>query len=130
MIKVDIGDVVLIDYVTFDKKIDTGIFVVMYHEATDIPTSNNFTAIKISSEKYCYSVPLMKKYLPFLHHNSFMNCNQQFRFLERQVKAVIGKITPYYFNKMYQQINSYIKSVSDILLVHIGQEELFEEFKK
>lgn len=125
--RVNIGDVVLIDYITFEGEKETGLFTVVYHEASDIRISTNFTAIKVSSEKYCYNVNLEKKYLPFLNHDSFLNCNQFFRFREDQVNGILGRLTPYYLNKTLQQTKNYFKKIVDGLILNIGKDNLFRD---
>lgn len=125
--RVNIGDVVLIKYRTFTDELVVGIFAVIYHETYDVVTSTNFTAIKLSTEDGCYQIKLEKKYLRFLDHDSYLNCNAQFKFREDQVLKLIGKLSPYYLNKVLQQTRNYQKKIEKQLVSSIGEDKLFRE---
>ena len=128
--RVNVGDVVLIKYRTFKDVLTTGLFVVIYHECYDEPTSINFTGIKIATDEYCYQVPLQAQYLTFLDHDSFLNVNAQFRFIEDQVFKIVGRLSPYYLNKLLQQQRNYNKRIESQLIDTIGEQNLFEYNKK
>lgn len=120
--RVNVGDVILVKYMNFDGEITLGLFVVCYHEYSDNPISTNFTAIKVCTHSGCYQIKLLKFYLPFLDHDSFLNCNMQFRFREDQVLKICGRLTTYYNNKMLQQLLSYQKSMNEGLRKLIGDD--------
>lgn len=118
--RVNVGDVILAKYMNFDGEITLGLFTVCYHESGDNPSSSNFTAIKVCTKSGLYQIKLLKQYLPFLEHDSFLNCNMQFRFREDQVIRICGRLTPYYNNKMLQQIMSYQNTMNKQLQSLIG----------
>lgn len=126
--RVNVGDIVLAKYLDFDLDIQTAMFVVCYHESYDVRTSSNFTAIKISSNEGCYQIPLLKEYLPFLNHDSFLNCSTMFRFREDQVLKRVGELTPYYLNKMLQQTSNYYRRMSKQITEAIGDHNMFKDF--
>lgn len=128
--RVNVGDVILHDYLDFDGQIQTAMFVVCYHECFDTVVSGNFTAIKISTNKQCYQVHLLKEYLPFLNHDSFLNCNTMFRFREDGVQKIVGRLTPYYLNKMLQQTQNYFNKMKKEITDVIGPNNLFKDFSK
>lgn len=128
--RVNVGDVILARYMDFEGQVETAMFVVAYHECYDVPISNNFTAIKISSKSYCYQIPLLKEYLTFLDHDSYLNCNMQFRFREEQVLRIVGRLTPYYLNKLLQQTNNYYEKMKKQITETIGEHNLFVDFSK
>lgn len=111
--RVNVGDVIWAPYLDFQGEIKNAMFVVCYHECNDISTSTNFTAIKISSNPACYQILLQKQYLPFLAHDSYLNCNMQFRFREDQVVSIAGRLNSYYISKMNQQISHYYDAMSN-----------------
>lgn len=104
--RVSVGDIVLLPFLNFKQETVTGLFLVIYHEASDgNKSSGDFTAIKVSSHEYFYGIPLLKKFLPFLAKDCWVNCNQQYRFQETSVKNIIGRINnPSMFNIMQQVI--------------------------
>lgn len=124
--RVNVGDVVLIDYANFAGDVVQGVFVVTYHEAMDDRSSNNFTAIKISTNEYLYQIKLEKSYLPFLEHDSYMNCNQFFRFREQQVRGILGRLTLYYMNKMMVQLQNHFNRWETGLIKVIGVGNVFQ----
>lgn len=128
--RVNVGDVLLINYMDFEEEIKTAMFVVCYHECYDNLTSGNFTAIKISSHPMCYQVKLLQEYLPFLTHDSYLNCNQMIRFREDQVQGIVGRLTPYYLNKMLQQTQNYFCKMKNEITQVIGPNNLFKDFSK
>ena len=120
--RVDIGDVVLLPFANFDGSMTTGLFLVLYHEAHDGDrASTNFTGVKISSHEYHYSIPLEKMFLSFLHHDSFVNCNQQHRFQESQVIRRIGMVNRPSMFAIASQIKNYHYKVSKQLDSFIGE---------
>lgn len=122
-----IGDIVEIDFMNIEGKIENGIFVIIYLESADIPNSLNFTALKVSSREYCYQVLIKKEYVPYLEHDSYINCNQMFRFHFKQVKNLLGSVSPYYLNKIIQQTGNYFKSIEDGLFISIGRDNIFSD---
>lgn len=128
--RVNVGDIILAKYLDFGGEVETAMFVVCYHECYDIRTSTNFTAIKISSNEGCYQIPLLKEYLTFLNHDSFLNCNMMFRFREDQVIKRVGELTPYYLNKMLQQTSNYFMKMQKQITNIIGENNLFVDFSK
>ncbi len=128
--RVNVGDIVLAVYRDFNQELKKAYFVVCYHECYDIPTSTNFTAIKISSEERGYGILLQPEYLPFLSHNSYLNCNIQFTFRESEVLKVMGHLTPYYLNKLLQQTKNYNNKMSKQITEMIGEHNLFKDFSK
>lgn len=126
--RVDVGDVILAEMLDFNKEIKVAMFVVCYHESYDDYTSNNFTAIKISSEEHCYQIKLLKEYLPFLNHDSFLNCNSVFRFREQQVIGKVGRLNAFYLNKVLQQTQNYYNKMKEQIIRVIGPNNLFEDF--
>lgn len=128
--RVNVGDIILTKYLDFDGEVQTAMFAVCYHECYDDVTSNNFTAIKISTNEQCYQIPLLKEYLTFLNHDSFLNCNMMFRFREDQVLKIVGRLTPYYLNKMLQQTGNYFKKMEKEITDVIGPNNLFKDFSK
>ena len=127
--RVNVGDIVLIKYMNFDGEITLGLFAVNYHECKDHPISTNFSAIKVCTKPGCFQVNLLKRYLPFLEHDSFLNCNMQFRFREDQVLKICGRLTTYYLNKMLQQVVSYQCSTNRQLQDLIGA-SIFPDVKE
>lgn len=128
--RVNVGDIILAKYLDFDEEVQTAMFVVCYHECGDVRTSNNFTAIKVSSNPQCYQIPLKTEYLKFLKHDSFLNCNMMFRFREDQVIKIVGRFTPYYLNKLLQQTSNYFNRMRLQITEMIGENNLFEDFSK
>lgn len=126
--RVNVGDVVLAKYMNFDGEISFGLFAICYHECYDNPVSTNFTAIKVCTRSGCYQINLLKRSLPFLEHDSFLNCNMQFRFREDQVLKICGRLTPYYCNKMLQQVMNYNSAMNKQLQDLIG-DDIFEDLK-
>lgn len=124
--RVNVGDLVLLEYTNFMGENVNGLFAVIYHESMDNISSSNFNAIKVSTNEYLYQVKLETEYLPFLHHDSYLNCNQVFRFRENQVINILGRLTTYYLNKTLQQINNYNKQVEDGIVRMIGVDRVFE----
>lgn len=125
--RVNVGDVVLCEYMDFEGEVRQGIFIIIYHDCIANPLSNNFTALKISSKPYLYQLKLEKKYLPFLDHDSWVNCNNLFRFREDKVQFIIGRLTNYYKNKVLQQTVNYHEAVVESLVQSIGAENVFED---
>lgn len=125
--RVNVGDVVLCEYRNFDGEVKQGIFIVVFHDSIDKPISNNFTALKISSKPYLYQLKLERNYLPFLDRDSWVNCNNVFRFREDKVIAIIGRLTVYYKNKVLQQMINYNNRMVESMRNSIGVENLFEE---
>lgn len=105
--RVNVGDVILARYMDYNGVVKDGIFAVIYHECIDEITSTNFTALKVCTNERCYQVPLQTDYLPFLDHDSYINCNMQFRFCESQVLDVMGKLNSYYLHRISNQLVSY-----------------------
>ena len=50
--RVNEGQCVLLNYRTFEGVENLGLFMVLYHEATDKKNSNNFIDLKIYSPEY------------------------------------------------------------------------------
>ena len=123
--RVNVGDVIVLKYRTFENKEAVGIFAVVYHEAEINKLSTCFSAIKISTESCLYQIKLSKEYVPFLKHDSYLNCNTQFKFIEDQVHKIIGRLNPFYLNKIIQQTRSYQKDMEKQLIQHIGKNDLF-----
>jgi hypothetical protein len=127
--RVNVGDVVRInEYRRFDGTIDTkAMFVVLRHGCYDHPGNDNFLAIKVSSNPGLFQVQLLKTYTPFLDNDvSYLNCSNIHTFRESEVRSIIGRLNPYYMNKMAQQFlncaNGVIGQISDM----IGEENLFD----
>lgn len=124
--RVNVGDIVLIKYRDFNDERVIGLFAVIYHDSLDDYNSDNFTAIKVSSNEQLYGLPLLKSYLPFLERDSYMNCNQFFRFREPSVVTIVGRLTPYYLNKALVQIKSHVIRIEKGIENIIGKENMFE----
>lgn len=127
--RVNVGDIVLVKYMNFDGEITFGLFAICYHECRDKITSTNFTGIKVCTKPGCYQVNLLKQYLPFLEHDSYLNCNMQIRFREDQVIRICGHLTNYYCNKMFQQMLSYQDSMNRQLESLLGN-NIFEDIRE
>lgn len=108
---VQIGDIITVNYTTFEGETAIGIFVVVYHEGYDKPSSNNITCVKISSHRYFYSVELDPVFVPCLDHLSYANCNQQFRFIEPQVVRILGRVNSYVLLSLRNQLYGYAKNI-------------------
>lgn len=124
--KVNVGDVVLAKYKNFDGEVVLSMFVVIYHERVDIPTSNKFTGAKISSTFSGYPIDLDRKYLRFLDHDCYLNSSTQLRFSEKEVIDVIGKINKHVMNKLIIQLTNYHSRMVDSLKDILGKENLFK----
>lgn len=109
--RVNVGDIVIAKYTTFEGKQATGLFVVVYHECHDNSVSNNITCIKISSTEYLYSVTLDPTFITCLDHISYANCNQQFRFIEPQITRILGRINSYIVLALRNQIYGYTQNI-------------------
>lgn len=106
--RVNIGDVVLLPYLNMMGDVVNAMFVVIYHEAYDgNPASTNFTGIKVSTHEYHYGISLKKDYLPFLHNDSWLNCNQQHRFTESQVIHRVGVLSRPVMYQVSKQLENY-----------------------
>ena len=119
--KVDVGDVVLIEFMDYQRVKTTGLFAVFYHESYDIPTSSSFRCIKISTESRSYQVPLQARFHAFLDHDSYLNCTSQFTFLESQVIKIIGRLSPYILDRIVYQLNHLNASTVRQLRTKIGR---------
>lgn len=124
--RVNVGDIVVVDYRNLEDELVPGIFVVIYHESKVRRYTNTFNAIKVSTEERCFQIKLLKEYLPMLDHDSYLNCDMQFRFREDNVKSVLGRVTQYYLNKIVQQVNNYNQEVISQVKDMIDERNLFE----
>lgn len=119
--RVNIGDVVLLPYLNFHGEVVRAMFLVIYHEAFDgNMASTNFTGVKVSSSEYHYGIELRKEYLPFLHTDSWLNCNQQHRFTEQQVIRRVGVLNPVISYHVLQQIKNYNAKIERQLNNFVG----------
>ena len=119
--RVNIGDVILVPYGTYSGEIKNAVFLVIYHEAYDgNRSSSDFTGIKISSHEYHYGILLKKDFLPFLHHDSYINCNQQHRFSEDQVIKRLGEVNKQSMFNILQQLKNYNAATQRKLNQFIG----------
>lgn len=106
-----VGDIITVNYTTFEGKTAIGLFIVVYHEGYDKRSSDNITCVKISSHRYSYSVELDPVFVPCLDHLSYANCNQQFRFIEPQVIRVLGYVNSYILLSLRNQLYGYAKNI-------------------
>lgn len=108
----NVGDVISINFRNFDNEIVTGMFLIIYKDACNSHLIDNFTAVKISSKKYTYSVTLSCEDVPFLKHTSYVNCNHQFRFREHEIKYKMGVIPKTIMKSIGEQIVRYNNKVA------------------
>lgn len=122
--RVDVGDVVLIDYKEFDGTESTGIYLVIYHESYDIRNSNLFCACKVSTNPSGFQVYLPQTQETYLNHDSYANCTTIHRFSEYQVKGVLGTMTKKSLGLVLNQINKFTKSMGVQLVSKVGRNNL------
>lgn len=127
--RVNQGDIILTRYGNFDVEEKVGLFLVLYHECHTDPTSDNFIALKISSKEGFFQVPLSCERITCLDHDSFINCDTQFKFREPDVYRIVGKMTRYYMNKILMQLTNYHNRVQSSLRKYIGEDRLFRDIK-
>lgn len=128
--RVNVGDVVLIKYRTYQDELVNGLFVVCYHESQNIRASEGFTAIKISSKSGCYQIALLKQATDFIDHDSYINCNMTMKFIEDQVIDIIGRVNKHILNSMILQLEQYHKDMQKQLLKLIPEDLQFDKVKK
>lgn len=125
--RVNVGDVVQLDYRDYDDTLQSNnMFVVVYHECDDYIGSDNFTAIKISTNSRSFQVPLLKTNCSFLEHDSYVNCSHPASFRETQVKKIISTLSPYYMNKINQQMGNWLDRGKYQLVKRYGEENVFD----
>ena len=124
--RINFGDVVLISYRNFNDKLTPAMFVVCYHGCEDYRGSTIFHGIKVSTEPRGFQLLLLKNLLPFLDHDSYLNCNEQHTFTEEAVIKIVGKLNPYYINKMLQQMGNCLDRSKAQGGNMIGENNLFE----
>lgn len=124
--RVNVGDIVTISHPTFDGEFETSMFIVVYHEYKDIPTSNKFSAVKLSTREGGYDIVATKEYLPFLNHDSYILCSSLMKFSETQVINIIGRLNTHYLNKILGQLRRYFDGISKQMIETIGEDKLFD----
>lgn len=124
--RVNIGDVVLARFHNFDDELVTAMFVVSYHECDDVKGSTNFEGLKISTHSRGFQIPLLQSSLPFLDHDSFLNCNRAFPLREDGVLEIVGRLNTYYLNKMLQQMYNCLDRSRSQICKLIGEENMFD----
>lgn len=110
--RVNVGDFVVINYMTFSGEITKGIFYVVYHESNDVSKSSTaFSAVKVSSTSSGYQIPISSNVFKFLKHDSFINCSSMHRFMENDVLDILGRGNEYTLQRIMTQLNSYYKAI-------------------
>lgn len=121
MIKVNVGDIVLADYLDFSNEIKRGMFLVYSTRYKGQEDLYDLSVIKISTHSRNFQVMLKSDVLRFLHYDSYINCTDTHVISTSQVKFILGAITSNTMmivkrqlkNAMrssYEQIDKYIES--------------------
>lgn len=126
--RVNVGDFVLLNYLTFTGNVEKGIFFIVYHECYDIPTSQNFVALKVSTKPSGYQIKIDKGKLHFLDKESFINCSSPHRFQEQQVIQILGRSNDYYINRVLSQLDRFHATMENQLLGRVSK--LYFDYKK
>ena len=101
---VNVGHVVLADYLDFEGNIREGMFVVI-----GVERHSKFVqleAIKISTTKGSFQVLLESKYLNCLHYDSYINCTDIQKISGEQCKSILGKLSSGTIDIVKKQVNN------------------------
>lgn len=112
---VNIGDVVLVDYLDFDNEMTTGLFLVYSVDNYWLSTLKSFSAIKICSKPQSFQVKLDQKQFKFLDHTSYANCICQHKFREDQIKSTLGVVNTFILNCIKKQLTNMNKDIDEQL---------------
>lgn len=101
---IEVGHVVLADYLDFKGTIHAGMFLII-----GIETHRDFAqyeAIKISSSKGSFQVLIESRYLNCLHYDSYVNCTDIQKISSEQCKTVLGRLNSQFMNIVKRQVQS------------------------
>lgn len=121
---VDVGDVLLVKYRSYDGDNRVGIFVVYYHESYTLRRSEAFVALKICSNPEAYQIELKSDDVTFLDHTSYINCCMPFRFIESQVIDKLGTLPPHILGKLRTQMDHFHKDAQGTLATKAGRSNI------
>lgn len=129
--RVNTGNVVLVNIINFKDEPQAAMYVVLECDCDlkGLESSDRFTAVKISSNAGLYQVPLSADRLPFLEHDSYINCDSVCRFTNDQAYRIIGTITPYYMNRLLSQTSNYFLSIQEAMVNSIPDNLRMEDIK-
>lgn len=126
--RVNVGDFVLLKYLTFNNNVELGIFFIIYHECYDIPASQNFVALKVSTKPSGYQIKIDEGKLHFLNKESYINCSSPHRFQEQQVLQILGRSNDYYINRVLSQLDRFHHTIEDQLTSRMSK--IYFDYKK
>lgn len=126
--RVNVGDFVLLKYLTFNNNVELGIFFIIYHECYDIPASQNFVALKVSTKPSGYQIKIDEGKLHFLDKESYINCSSPHRFQEQQVIQILGRSNDYYINRVLSQLDRLYHTIEDQLTSRMSK--IYFDYKK
>lgn len=115
--RVNQGDFVLVNYMNYDNEIVKGIYYIIYHESTILRNSTSFLAAKVSSHSSGFQVPLSASKLPFLKHDSYINCSSIHRFQESEVLDILGRTNDYITRNCKIQLKNLFNEIDSQLIV-------------
>ena len=105
-ISVNIGEIVIANYLDFEGEIRQGMFLVIGMNYTGVGDRYNLTTLKISTSARNYQVLLKSDFLKFLHYDSYVNCTDLQKISTTQVLSVAGKVNNYVMNLVKKQVKN------------------------
>lgn len=113
--RVNVGDIVLVEFPKFNGEVENAMFLVIHHDCTIIRASTRFQAVKISTNPATFQIELKSSIHTFLRYDSYINCSIISSFIEEQVIQIIGRANQYIINNVLGQLNNYFNSVKSQL---------------
>jgi hypothetical protein len=99
---IEVGHVVLADYLDFKGKVREGMFLII-----GVETHYDFAqyeAIKISSSKGSFQVLIESRYLNCLHYDSYVNCTDIQKISNEQCKYILGRLNSQFMDIVKRQV--------------------------
>lgn len=109
--RVNVGDIILAQYLDFNNEIKTGMFLVYFHDCDILSGSQSFNTLKVCTKPNLFQVKLDSNFFKFLTYDSYVSCTCQQRFHESQVLNILGRVTSRTMQTIETQLKQFNKEI-------------------